>query len=68
MTNGLQSIKMVAFNHMTRKMEEIFPDDDVDIERMIPMFWSSNAKKFVTVPGYEADMVYDEWMKAVRNA
>lgn len=54
-------IIMISRNPMTRKLERVYPEDEVSTEDMIPAFLS-NANKYYTIPGYEAEDVYDEWL------
>lgn len=64
-TSKRQTIKMVAFNPISRKWNEVFPEDEVTTERMVAMFWSRDMEKFVTCPACSAAHVYSEWLAQV---
>ena len=55
-------IKMIARNPITRKIEEVYPEDEVAISEMIPMFMGPN-QKYYTVPDCTTESVYAEWRK-----
>lgn len=55
-------IIMISRNPMTRKLERVYPEDEVSTEDMIPAFLSNADGKYYTIPGYEAEDVYDEWL------
>lgn len=61
-------IKMIARNPQTRQLEEVFPEDEVAMSEMIPFFYCGGADRYVTVPGYEAEDVYNEWLDQLRKA
>ena len=56
-----RKIKMVAYNNITRRHEEVFPEDEVTPEQMTPMFLGQHDK-YYTVPGLDAADVLDEWL------
>ena len=60
-----QTIKMIAFNQITEKLEEVYPEDEVTTEEMIPMFWTNYDMRWVTVPGTTADEVYEKWLSQI---
>lgn len=64
-TSQRQTIKMVAFNPITRKWNEVFPEDEVTTERMVPMFWDKYDEKFMTCPDVPVAQVYGEWLAQV---
>jgi len=55
-------IKMVARNPLTRKFEEVHPEDEVAISAMTPMFQGGD-QKYYTVPDCTTESVYAEWRK-----
>jgi hypothetical protein len=54
-------IKMIARNPITRKVEEVHPEDEVPVSQMIPMFMGSD-QHYYTVPDCAAENVYTEWI------
>lgn len=66
-TTKIQTIKMVAFNHLTRKWEEIMPEDEDGCEKIIPMFRSSIHDNWVTIPDCTlTEELWNEWLAQVR--
>jgi hypothetical protein len=53
-------IKMMAYNTISRKFEEIHPEDEVPMSQMVPMFMGDN-QKYYTAPDYSIKNVYAEW-------
>jgi len=62
-----QTIKMVAFNPDTRRTEEVFPESEVELCEMTPLFYCQSANTFVTVPGVAAEDVYTDWVAQVNS-
>ena len=54
-------IKMIAYNPTTRRSEEVYPEDEVSISEMTPMFMGRD-QKYYTVPGCTTESVYAEWV------
>lgn len=66
-TTKRQTIKMVAFNHLTRKWEEIMPEDEDSCEKIVPMFWSDSLNNWYTIPDCTlTDELWNEWAAQVR--
>lgn len=65
-SNAQPKIKMVAFNPISRKYEDVYPESEVETSSMIPMFWCSGERRYMTVPGCTAADVYGEWAEAIR--
>jgi hypothetical protein len=62
-----QTIKMVAFNNLTRKWEEIMPEDEDSCEKIIPMFRSDAYDSWHTVPDCTlTDELWNQWLGQVR--
>lgn len=64
MNRNRSKIMMKAYNPLTRRYEEVFPEDEVKIEQMIPLF-KGGDNTYYTVPGVSAADVYDEWLAQV---
>lgn len=64
----LQTIKMVAFNHLTRKWEEIMPEDEDSIDgKIIPMFRSDKYDSWHTIPDCTlSEELWNEWLEQIR--
>ncbi|MFA6270738.1 MAG: hypothetical protein WC657_06060 [Candidatus Paceibacterota bacterium] len=56
-----RKIKMVAYNNNSRQYEQVFPEDEVMTDQMVPMFLGQHDK-YYTVPGLDAADVLDEWL------
>ncbi len=54
-------IKLMARNSISRKVEEVHPEDEFDARTAIPMFMGPD-QEYYTVPGQTAAMVWDEWI------
>jgi hypothetical protein len=55
-------IIMTTYSRTARKMIVVHPEDEFDTDDLLPMFWSDSGEKYVTVPGYTAAAVYEEWI------
>ena len=60
-------IKMVSFNPLTCRVEEVHPENDVSILDMAVLFEASDGH-FYGVPGTTAALVYGEWLNQQRRA
>lgn len=60
-----QTIKMVAWNPARRIWEEVFPEDNVAMDKMVAMYWTPEMEKYTTCPGYPISAVYGEWLAQV---
>lgn len=60
-TTTVKTIKFVVYNPITRRNEEVLPDDDFTLIDVIPLFKS--GEKWVTVPGWHAGDVYHDWLR-----
>lgn len=67
-TTKRQTIKMVAFNHLTRRWEEIMPEDEDSIDgKIIPMFRSDEHDNWHTIPDCVlSEALWDEWLEQIR--
>lgn len=54
-------IKLVARNPRTRKLEEVFPEDEFDPREAFPIFLSNDGR-YYTIPGQTARMVWTAWL------
>ena len=64
-----QTIKMVAFNPLTRKWQEIFPEDEDSIEgKIIPMFRSDeHDDAWHTIPDcILSEELWNQWLGQIR--
>lgn len=61
----MQTIRMMACNPMTRKMEEVYPESEVQISEMAPRFLCMGDQKWVSIPGIRTEDVYDEWLAQI---
>ncbi len=61
-------IKMVAFNPLRRRYETVFPEDEVALDAMTPLFYNPGLDRYLSVPGVGAAQVYDAWLAAMRKA
>ena len=61
----MQTIRMMAYNPTTRKMEEVYPESEVQISEMAPRFLCAINQKWVSIPGITAEEVYDEWFAQI---
>ena len=53
-TNDRPGIKYTCWNEMTRRHEEVFPESEVlENQLVIPLYWCSAARRYVSVPGTE---------------
>jgi hypothetical protein len=59
--NAKPTIKMICRNPITRKLEEVYPEDEFSINRAFPVFLTSDGK-YCSVPGCEAVDVWDKWI------
>lgn len=64
-TRPAQTIKMMAFNGITRQWNEVFPEDGVAVARMVPKFWSMSDQDWYSVPDCAAADVHAEWLQQV---
>ncbi len=62
-----RAIRMIAFNPLRRKYEEVFPEDEVTLDEMRPCFYCRDLGAYVSIPGYSAADVYDEWLDERRK-
>lgn len=64
-----QTIKMLAVNPTTKKLEEVFPESEVELSEMQPRFLTMtvNGYKWMSVPGITAEEIYNEWIEQVRG-
>jgi hypothetical protein len=66
-TAKVQTIKMVAFNPISRKWGEIFPEDEDGCEKIIPMFRSDKYDSWHTVPDCVlTEQLWNEWLTQIR--
>lgn len=61
------TIKLMAYNELRQQWEEVFPEDEFQVERAIPLFLGQDGK-FYTVPGTTVAQVWDEWLHQVAHA
>jgi len=61
-----QTIKMIANNPITRRMEEVYPESEVSVNEMSPRFWCESDQMWVSVPDVSATEVYGEWVKQLK--
>ncbi|MCA9367634.1 hypothetical protein KC887_05255 [Candidatus Kaiserbacteria bacterium] len=64
MTN---QIKFMKRNPITRKVEELFPEDEFDANNVTVAFWTPAYRKgetgrYVTIPGTTGTDVYSQWI------
>lgn len=57
-----KTIRLMALNPATHKVEEVTPESDFDIAYAFPMFRGSDGRWY-TVPGMTASAVYNDWLK-----
>ncbi len=68
MNGNQQTIKMVAINPLTNKLEEVYPESEVTIEEMTPRFlaWTGSHDRvrpsWVYIDGVTAADVYEDWL------
>ncbi len=43
--------KTIAYNPLTRRYEEVFPEDEIPAHKIITLYWSVN--RWVTIPENE---------------
>lgn len=43
-------MKNVAYNPMKRKVETVYPEDEVKSSEIIRMYWSNTLRRYVTIP------------------
>lgn len=59
------TIKMVSLNPLTKRIEEVHPEDGVSILDMAVLFRGPDGYCY-SVPGYTAAIVYGEWLTQQR--
>ena len=57
-----KTIRLMALNPATHKVEEVTPESEFDIAYAFPMFRGSDGRWY-TVPGMTASAVYNDWLK-----
>lgn len=49
-TKQMPATKKVAFNPITRRYEEVYPESELGDEPVITMYWCRAAGCYVTIP------------------
>lgn len=57
------AIKMLAYNPLTRQIEEITPDNQVAVWDMIPLYWVPGLNRYASIPGTTGSSAYGDWLK-----
>lgn len=65
-TSKRPTIIMMAHNPISKKFEQVFPEDEVTIDRMVPMFWSRSQNQYFTCPDAAAADYQEEWKAQIR--
>lgn len=55
-------IKMMSRNPITRKIEEVHPEDEVNMNQVIPFFMGDD-QKWYSIPDYPIEIAWNEWIE-----
>jgi len=57
----MKRIKLVCRNPITRKFEEVHPEDEFDPSRAIPFFHCHDGK-YYSIPDVQVSEIWNEWL------
>lgn len=56
------AIKMIRYNHLSKQLEEVSPDDDfVSIDDLIPLFYIPALDDYAQLPFVSSEKAYNVW-------